>query len=323
MIEEVLPAVYKIEVPLPDSPLKSINSYVLKSRERNLIVDTGMNRDECRQVLEEALQKLSIDLENTDFFITHLHVDHLELAYQLASEKSAIFFNNPDAEALTIKNFEDKAAQFVSRHGFPKRELQEALEKHPRSSFIFDESKEFTILYEGDILEVGDYRLKCLETPGHTYGSMCLYEPHKKILFSGDHILEDITPNISSTIDHNFNPLESYLQSLEKISDLDVKLVLPGHRGIFFNCRQRISEIKYHHRQREEEILSLLRKKPCSAYWIASEMSWELNTSWEQCPVTQKWFAVAETLAHLKYMEGKGRVCGIMQGEDIVYRCPL
>ena len=48
MAEEVYPSLFRIRVPLPDSPLKELNSYVLTARDRNLVIDTGMNRVECR-----------------------------------------------------------------------------------------------------------------------------------------------------------------------------------------------------------------------------------------------------------------------------------
>lgn len=72
-IEELLENLFRIEIPLPESPLRSLNSYVIKSSDRNLIVDTGFNRKECLEAMEAGLKELEIDLGRTDFFITHLH----------------------------------------------------------------------------------------------------------------------------------------------------------------------------------------------------------------------------------------------------------
>lgn len=313
MIEEVLPEIYRIEVPLPESPLQNVNSYVLKGKERNLIIDTGMNKKKCRTVLDAALKELKVDLKITDIFVTHLHVDHLGLAFYLASENSKIYFNEPDARALysSRADFWKQAAGFVADNGFPEYELEKALKQHPGWSFDLDDAK-FTILKEGDFLQVGNYHLECLETPGHSYGSMCLYEPHKKILFSGDHILGDITPNISLVMDRESsplgNPLGVYLESLDKVYALDIELVLPGHRSIFQNCQERIRELKHHHRQREMEIRSILNEGPNNAYSLASGMSWEMGSSWDESPPMQKWFAIAEVLAHLAHMLEKGLV---------------
>jgi len=50
MIEQVLPDLFRIEIPLPNSPLRSLNSYLIKGKERFLIIDTGMNREECLRI---------------------------------------------------------------------------------------------------------------------------------------------------------------------------------------------------------------------------------------------------------------------------------
>ena len=72
MIEEIMPDLFRIEIPLPDSPLKYLNSYVVKSDDRSMIVDTGLNRDECLNAMHSGLEELGVDLAKTDFFITHL-----------------------------------------------------------------------------------------------------------------------------------------------------------------------------------------------------------------------------------------------------------
>ena len=83
MIEEILANLYKIEIPLPESPLKALNSYVIKNSERNLIIDTGWNQEECMNAMQTGLKELGVDLRKTDFFITHLHADHLGLVSTL------------------------------------------------------------------------------------------------------------------------------------------------------------------------------------------------------------------------------------------------
>ncbi len=89
------------------------------------------------------------------------------------------------------------------------------------------------------IIEAGDRTLRCIETPGHSFGHTCLYDAQKKVLFSGDHILSDITPNVQGWFP-DWDPVAEYLKSLEKVSSLDVEVVLPGHRRVFRDMRGRI-----------------------------------------------------------------------------------
>ncbi len=319
MIEEISANLYKIEIPLPKSPLKALNSYVIKNTERNLIVDTGWNQEECMQAMQAGLKELAVDVGRTDFFITHLHADHFGLISDLVTDSSEIYFNQPDADRFKSGFRLDEFLHFARLNGYPENELRKALQSHPGLKFRAKENLVFHILKEGDTISIGDYAFRCVETPGHTFGHMCLYEPDKKIFVSGDHILNDITPNIQLWSDE-WNPLKEYLASLDKVYELDIELVLPGHRGIFRNCKERIQELKRHHQNRLDEIVSILEKGKMNAFRVASKMSWDIvSDSWDLFPVSQKWFATGEAIAHLKYLKENGVIRSEMQKRGIVF----
>ncbi len=323
MIEEVFPRIFKMEIPIPESPLRATNSYVVASDERFLIVDTGMNRKECAESIRSSLGELRIDLKRTDFFITHSHSDHVGLVPELIKDGSKVYFNGPDAAVLRDPHHWEKLAAFAAVNGFPETEA--AIQRHPGRKYLYRGLLDFTLLREDDEIRIGGYRFRCLETPGHTRGHMCLYEPEAKILFSGDHLLEGITPNISRWSE-NADPLGEYLNSLDKIDHYDIELVLPGHRNVFSHIRQRIRELFHHHEARNEEILSVLKKGRQSAYQVASQITWDIDLDlWEDFPVPQKWFATGETLSHLQYLERKGEVKREWQGGKVFYsvRSPL
>ena len=306
MVEEVLANLYKIEIPLPRNPLRALNSYAIKGQERNLIIDTGWNQQECLDAMRAGLKELEIDIRKTDFFITHLHTDHLGLVSSLVTDTSTIYFNRPEADRIKAGIVLDDLISFARLNGFPEKELQKVPRAHPGFKFRSKGPLSFYILKEGDTLCISDYVFHCVETPGHSKGHMCLYERSKKIFVAGDHILGDITPTISLLSDE-WNPLKEYLASLDKVYQLDIELVLPGHRSIFTDCRERIQELKHHHQKRLDEIVSILEKGDKDAFRVASEMSWDiLCDSWDLFPVSQKWFAIGEAIAHLKYLKEKG-----------------
>ena len=305
MTEEILPDLYRIKIPLPESPLKYLNSYVIKSRDRTLIVDTGFNRNECFDAMNNGLREIKVDLADCDFFITHLHADHFGLISRLAVETSKIYFSRPDKEIIESWEGFEPMIEYAGKNGFPENELRTALHQHPGYKYGSDWTPDMSVLEDGETITFGNYCFECVETPGHTLGHMCLYEPEKKILIAGDHILQDITPNIQCWSDKE-NPLEKYLASLDKVHKLDVGLVLPGHRRLFKEHRARIDELKRHHEKRAGEILDILKKGPGSAFEVASGMTWDIKfDSWDDFPVAQKWFATGEALSHLRFLEEK------------------
>jgi glyoxylase-like metal-dependent hydrolase (beta-lactamase superfamily II) len=308
MVDQVFPNIFRMEIPLPGNPLKAINSYVIKGDGRFLIIDTGMKREECRQALEEGIKELAVDLDRADFFITHLHADHLGLVSELVRDSSKVYFNTPDAKIINDPDHWDRIMSNAVANGFPEDELNSAMQKHPGRRYQTHDALNYTLLKEGDRVSIGGYDLQCISTPGHTRGHLCLYDPKTKIFFSGDHILEDITPNISMWAE-NEDPLQEYLNSLDKIDRFDITWVFPGHRRAFTHYHERIAGLKHHHEVRAREVLAILKKGRQNAYQVASQMTWDIDCKrWEDFPVPQKWFASGEALSHLQYVMGKSQV---------------
>ncbi len=321
MFEEILPSLYRIQVPLPGSPLKATNCYVIKGAGRSLIIDTGWNREDCLATLVSGLKECGVDYRQADYFITHMHADHSGLVSNLAGEEAKIYFGWADAEIIRSTapaHWEDQI-DFAQKHGFPGDELEKALGSHPGRRYSPHTSLNLSVVKDGDTINIGDYSFKCIETPGHTVGHMCLYEPSKKIFICGDHILVDITPNITLSSDER-NPLKEYLMSLDKVYDLNVELVLPGHRSIFSDNKKRIRELKQHHQTRLNEVMSILEKGKQNVFQITSQMTWDIDyKSWDLFPPSQKWFAFGEAMAHLKYLEEEGNVGRELQEQGIVF----
>ena len=318
-MEEVLPNVYRIVVPLPRNPLKEINSYVLTSAKRNLIIDTGMNRPECIEVFQGGLEELKIDLEKTDFMVTHLHADHLGLVATFIKDGAKVYMGAADAQPMRTGTGWGSMRDYAGASGFPETELDAALSSHPGVKYGPQAMMDFTILREGDTLSVGDYSLRAIETPGHSNGHVCLYEPEKKILFAGDHVLGDITPNIQAWSDDQ-DPLDNYIKSLKKVLALEMEVILPGHRTIIQDGKKRINELLEHHRVRANEVITILARGQKNAYQTAAEMKWDIKAkSWEHFPVSQKWFATGETIAHLRYLEGLGLIQRERVDGQIIY----
>lgn len=319
MIEEIDNNLYKIEVPLPGSPLKTLNSYMIKDSKRNLVIDTGWNHEECLRVIQGSLKKLGMDVGKTDFFITHSHSDHLGLVSELAPDTATVYFSEIDANRVKAGFHWDDLIHFARLSGFPEDGLQNVVHSHPGLKYGPKKDLAFHLLKEGDVIRVGDNMFQCIETPGHTRGHMCLFEPKKKIFVSGDLLLNDITPNIQLWSD-DWNPLKEYLASLDKMYGFNIELVLTGHRSMIRNAKSRINELRSHHQKRLDEILTILKNGHQNAYQIGSQMHWDLRyDSWDLFPILQKWFATGEAISHLKYLEEQKTIRKEIHNQKILF----
>ena len=179
------------------------------------------------------------------------------------------------------------------------------------------------LLNGGETIPSGKFNLQVIWTPGHSPGHICLYEPTQKILFSGDHVLPVITPNISLTPGATNNPLGDFINSLLTVKKLDVDLVLPAHENIFRNLPKRVDEIIRHHEVRNAEILKAMNHQEMTAYQIAELVTWmpeQGGIKYADLKPVAQLAAVSETLAHLKAMSVDKKVTSETRDNVVYYK---
>lgn len=300
------PEIYQLQIPLPNNPLKNLNSYVVKTVDGNLIVDTGFNQTECFAALAMYLHVLNIDMNKTTIFLTHLHLDHVGLTDKIRSEETRVMMGAEDYDyfgKMLAGNIWDDFGKRFFEEGFPpisghgQEEIKEAIIHTPKNIFAA------TPIRDGESFFIGHYEFECVLMPGHTPGNTCLYLKNEKIMFLGDHVLFDITPSIIFWPNVK-DSLNDYLKSLEKLKTYDIGLALPGHRKNEIDVYDRIEQLRKHHLERIETIYSLIvEKEKQNAYQIASQLEWFMRgKNWDQFPNQQKVFAVGETISHLDYL---------------------
>ncbi len=316
------PDIYSIYIPLPNNPLKNLNCYVIKTKDKNLIIDTGFNSPVCYEALMSGLKELDIDINKTEMFLTHMHSDHTGLVSSVMREDSVIYMSEVDYEyvKLMLNNYWVKNEEDYVKEGFPKDELATLWTSNPAKIYNPDKLFNITAVSDNSKFNIGNYEFTCISTPGHTPGHMCLYLKKEKILFSGDHILFDISPNITRWPMVE-NSLKDYIDSLQKIKGYEVKLTLPAHRNNDMDLYHRVDELIHHHELRLEEVFEIVTANSgLNAYDIAGKMKWSLKAkNWSEAPAQQKWFAVGETLAHLDYLEIDNKIYKELIDDIYVY----
>ncbi len=329
---EVTPGIYRMPLPLPVPNLSHINTYLVKGDNSYLLIDTGWNTKEAFNSLKKQLAELGIEgKEISQIVVTHVHPDHYGLAGKLKNLYGAtLAFHHLEKDFIETRyvHMEElikELGQWLQRNGVPPDRLAELQKASlPMLKFVTPTMPD-TTLYGGETITCGDFSFEVMPTPGHAPGHICLYEPDKKILFSGDHILPTITPHVGIHPQSGSNPLGDYLDSLNRLKQLDVELVLPGHEQPFTEFKERIEGITHHHHFRNTEILAALDSGSKTAFELTTGITWlhDVNgVGWYKLGSWDKRMAILETVAHLEAMRATGELEKFNRDDIRYYRQP-
>jgi glyoxylase-like metal-dependent hydrolase (beta-lactamase superfamily II) len=312
MIEEVAANIYRIDVPLPGNPLREVNSYFIRGDDGDLLIDTGFRKFECHEALRLGLTELGSKKDQLDVIATHLHSDHLGLAVELAGDGRRVYMSRKDLAylrgILTGEFQQIMRLRFVAE-GFPEDVVGRIQKNNPARIYgISGMDDRFTALDDAEVINIGQYSLTAIPVPGHTPGNTMLWMEKQKIMFTGDHILFDISPNITAFVGVE-DSLGDYLESLNRVKEFPVEFALPGHRKRG-DYHARIDALIAHHERRIAQAERIVSEAPgLSAYEIASRMTWNIRAKdWDDFPETQKWYAVGECISHLDYLRKRNRI---------------
>lgn len=230
--EELLPGLFRIPVPLPGNPLKELNAYLLRGAQRSVLVDTGFRQSACREALFAGLRPwaawTSPSTWCSPICIPIIPVLPRRWRVRRGPSTSAAWTVPPWTIRRPRRVFWGMAERRFLEEGFPLLSLRHLNDTNPARSMAPPTGGHYESLEDGQLLELGPWRLRCLLMPGHTPGQMCFFlEEHNAILL-GDHVLFDITPNITAWPAMP-DALGSYLVSLERVRAYGGALPLPGH----------------------------------------------------------------------------------------------
>lgn len=192
------------------APPLAANCYLLIDEQKALI-DVGGDAEFIFKALKRYIEPKELDY----VLLTHSHYDHASAAgYFKGIAKIAI--HEEEMKLLKLQKF---ASVFGIR---------------------FKAFEPDILLKGGEVFELGEAKLEVIHTPGHSPGSVCFYEPKKKWLFSGDTVFAYGSFGRYDLPGGNGRLL---LESIEKLSKLEVENLYPGHEDIVEgNARESILE---------------------------------------------------------------------------------
>ena len=306
------PDVFEVRVPFQNISTNDTNCYIVKDGDETLVIDTGAPSDEGFAILDAALTELDVDRTRMRFFLTHLHLDHAGLVDRLALPGAKLYVSPVDFESVRASRAAssyDAARRAFTAEGVPPSDAS-GYARYAVEPRLFDASRlELVASCDGDAIEVGRYRFRVVETPGHTPGHLALYEPESRILFGGDHVLFVISPSIALFPDGE-DGLQAYFDSLDKVRALRCGTLLVSHGEIRGDFGERMAWLAEHHRQRLDEMVSVVRKRPRqTGIDVVKGVTWNVpHGRWEDIPAAQRWCIVGVGLSALNHLVDTGRL---------------
>ncbi|GAA2520927.1 MBL fold metallo-hydrolase [Streptomyces longisporus] len=329
--------VRSIKVPIPDNPLGHTLVYVVDTDRGPVLVDTGWDDPASWDALAEGLAACGAAVgEVHGVVITHHHPDHHGLSGRVR-EVSGAWIAMHAADTAIVRRTRDTrpgrwfaymTAKLIAA-GAPEEHVAPLRDAAPRTTMPgFSPALPDREIVPGELLDLPGRRLRAIWTPGHTPGHVCLHleEQHPDRLpghgrlFSGDHLLPEITPHIGLYEDPDdttvTDPLGDYLDSLERVGRLGPAEVLPAHQHVFADAPARVRELLDHHEERLTGLQSLL-VEPLTPWQVAERMEW--NRPWAQIPYGSRNIAVSEAEAHLRRLVKLGRAEAVAGSDPVTY----
>jgi glyoxylase-like metal-dependent hydrolase (beta-lactamase superfamily II) len=312
-VEQVTPGVWSVPVTMPDNPLRYTLCYLLLADAGAVVVDPGWESDAGWADLQRGLATAGLAADRvTGIVVTHVHLDHHGLSRRLSEASGAwIAMHAEELQALPARISQavgpDGGRAWLARCGAPAEMMAEFNADLADALGIFRLADPDVLLQDGVTLDLPGRRIRVVWTPGHTPGHICLHDADYDLLLTGDHLLPRISPNIGVFPGGLQSPLTSYLDSLREMPGFDSAEALPAHEYRFRGIAARSQAIARHHDARAREVLDIVAAAGQPTIWeVTEKLTWSRN--WGEITGFMRRAALAETAAHVEYLERAGRL---------------
>jgi glyoxylase-like metal-dependent hydrolase (beta-lactamase superfamily II) len=306
--ERVLPGVWRLRLPLPWPGVPHGNAWALAAGDGIVLVDTGWHGPGSMAHLERAMDMVNLRVEHVRLLVcTHAHSDHYGQAGPIIDRAGCELWMHPNHRHMTQAAEDPDAAlerrlEVALQSGVPPAAVEAAREARKQSGGfgIARLVEPDHPLAEGDevMTDLGAWRV--YETPGHAPSHVCLFQPERRLLISGDHLLGRVSLfyDYGSTPD----PAGEFLSSLDKVEDLDARLCLAGHGRTFTDVRAHIHANRELVAERLAKVLEAIGgAEERTAFEVVPHVYGEQVTA-----ANANWW-LSETLCYLQHLEVTGR----------------
>ena len=319
-LSEVSPDVFELRLPIPWEDTH-INCFLLPDGEHVDMIDCGMSSRESFGMIADALRALGgPGARLRRLVVTHIHPDHYGGAGVMTQRYGAdLYLHRLEVPMvhpryLEIDQLVEEVGRHLQVHGVPDAEA-DFLKNASRGFRQFVKPALPVLQLEGtELVELGRRRLRVEWTPGHSPGHVCLFDVGSRALFAGDQLLPNASPNIGLHPQSTPNPLDDYLEGLERLAGLEPSLVLPAHGRPFTGAAERVGELRDHHRRRKDQMVELVGDGELNGWQVATAV-WGIRENLHEMRM-----ALQEGLAHLQSLSREGRLEKLATPAAITWR---
>jgi glyoxylase-like metal-dependent hydrolase (beta-lactamase superfamily II) len=318
-VTEVAEGVHRMALPLGIHGVPTVSAYLIRGdrtadRGDTLVdcgiaagVDDGDPGPDGTAAIAAALTAAGSSLDRLErLLVTHAHIDHFGLAGEVVRRSGGELWMHRRTELDLAKYAEpddaiDRRMLMLADHGLYGPELTESSEGLrdwlPVMPSVGNPSR---LLDGGELFHAGGRTWQVVHTPGHSPGHICLWNADERLLFSGDHLLQVVSPPVTFERGFEPDPMGSYLDSLDRVRDLAPELVLPGHGTPFRDGARRAETIAAAKRRRLAQVRELVEERPRTVVELTLDLFGPA-----QLTGSQRHFVTAEILAYLAYYEAR------------------
>jgi glyoxylase-like metal-dependent hydrolase (beta-lactamase superfamily II) len=305
--ERIQSGVFRLRLPLPWPGVPHCNAWAVAAGDGVVLFDTGMHEPGSLAQLERAMAMCGLRIEQVRLVAcTHAHLDHCGQAGEIVERAGCELWMHPSRAHLTAIMEDPDAVltrqlEVARQSGVPAEPLRRyASERSARTADIFPVPEPDRELRAGVTVDTDLGAWTVYETPGHTPSHVCFYQPERRLLISGDHLLG----RVSLYFDYGYSadPVGEYLSSLELVEGLGARLCLPGHGRTFADVGAHIDASRALVHDRLTAVLAAVSAEPRSAFEIVPDVYGEAVSE-----LKAHWL-LSKVLCYLEHLHAAGRV---------------
>jgi glyoxylase-like metal-dependent hydrolase (beta-lactamase superfamily II) len=301
----VLPGVYRLRLPLPWPGVPHCNAWAVRAGDGVVLFDTGMHQPGSLAQLERAFAMVGLRVEDVRLLVcTHAHSDHYGQAATIVERAGCELWMHPKYEHMLAYAGDPDAVlarrlEVARQSGVPEEPLRRfAAERKGHESGVAAIVEPDRELLPGVVVETDLGEWTVHETPGHAPSHVCLLQPQRRLLISGDHLLGRIS--LYFDYGHSPDPVGEFVDSLDVVERLNARLCLPGHGRTFTDVHAHIEGNRKLVRQRLDAVRGAIAEQPLTAFEVVPRVYGSALSSF-----TAPWF-LTETLCMLLHLERRG-----------------